>query len=297
MLKRLLNLHEEVTHRRLQEVCGANDAHVYAKVRVADVLSIENSGIDGALFRYALQAHFDFVVTDTEHSPLFSVEFDGPRHDEARQRERDSLKNSLCDRFDLPLLRINARYLPRRYRDMDLLTWFVQVWFAQRWFEEAQASGQVPYDEPFMPQSFILLPGHKQQFPLWLSATVRGRLRKLCFSGKILDIAPSKLIGTDLSGDHHAIAFLRFDANQGVMTETGMRSQRFPVSESDALDEIVTIALYEKLLSVLSAKSSGTPYGEIEQRIATFVQEHEICRAFHVGGSYAIPESTFRRSR
>jgi hypothetical protein len=296
MLKRIFNLHEEVTQKRLREVCEMHGAHAYPKVRVADILPIENSGIDDALYKCALQSHFDFVVADGEHLPLFAVEFDGPGHRQQLQRERDSRKNALCDRFEFPLLRINARYLPRRYRDMDLLTWFVQVWFAQRWFEEAQAAGQVPYDEPFMPQSFVSLPGQKNQFPLWLSATVRGRIQKLFFDGKVLDMAPSHLTGRDSFGDYHAISFMRVDERCGVLAETGMRSQRFPVSEIDALDEIVTNELYDQLSGVLSGRDPGIPGGDIERRIAAFAKSYKMCHAYYVGGSYTIPDGVFTRS-
>lgn len=63
MLKPLLNLPESETDSRLREVCDDFDARVFAKVRVADVLQIERSGIDDVLYRYALQAHFDFIIT------------------------------------------------------------------------------------------------------------------------------------------------------------------------------------------------------------------------------------------
>jgi len=103
MLKKLLNLPESVTDQRLREVCDDFNAKVYAKVRVADVITIENSGIDNDHYRYALQAHFDFVVSDDEDQPLFAVEFDGSGHSLPEAQRRDQLKNSLCDRFSFPL--------------------------------------------------------------------------------------------------------------------------------------------------------------------------------------------------
>jgi hypothetical protein len=127
MVKKLLNLHEEATRSRLKAVCSEWGATVFAKVHVADVLPIENSGISDADFRFALRSHFDFVVCDTEHTPLFAVEFDGPSHDKPEQARRDIQKNSLCERFQFPILRINARYLVRKYGTFDLLSWFVHV--------------------------------------------------------------------------------------------------------------------------------------------------------------------------
>jgi hypothetical protein len=287
--KRILNLHEEATHLRLREACEPNGAHVFAKVRLADVLPIEKSGIDDDLFRFALQSHFDFVVCDQQHDPLFAVEFDGPSHNDDRQRQRDERKDSLCHRFEFPLLRVNSRYLNRKYRDMDLLSWFVEIWFCRKWFEEAQASGQVPYDEPFMPQSFVSIPGRKNRFPLWLSAAVRGRIQQLCFAGKILDLVPSQIIGVDAKMNYHALAFLRVTPETGVMAETAMRSQNFPVSESEALDEIVTTELFEDLKEALQDPSKVTPANVIEQRIVEFSSSYKFRRMFHCGGSYVIP--------
>jgi hypothetical protein len=112
-LKKVLNRHKEVTHRRLREACEKWDASVFAKVRLADVLPIEGSGINSKEYAYALRSHFDFVVTDGDHNPLFAVEFDGPGHESSDQAHRDRLKNHLCEHFQLPLLRINARYLTK----------------------------------------------------------------------------------------------------------------------------------------------------------------------------------------
>jgi len=111
MLKQLLNLPEAETDRRLREICEDFDARVFAKIRVADVLPIEQSGIDDELYRYALQAHFDFVVSDGRSNPLFVVEFDGAGHAEPDAQRRDKMKNDLCERFEVPLLRVNRRYL------------------------------------------------------------------------------------------------------------------------------------------------------------------------------------------
>jgi hypothetical protein len=171
-LKKILNSYEALTDERLQEVCTRNDARVFSKVRLADVFSIERSGISNEEYRFALQAHFDFLVTDTKSQPLFAVEYDGNLHATAEQQARDRVKDLLCERFGLPILRINSDYLWRHYRGMDLLTWFIEVWFAWQWYQEAQAAGEVPWDEVFSPWAIVSIPGNDRQFPLWfISAT------------------------------------------------------------------------------------------------------------------------------
>jgi Protein of unknown function (DUF2726) len=80
VLNRLLNQSEEITYSRLTSICEPIGAHVYPKVRLADVFPIANSGITDEEFRFCLQSHFDFIVTNEQHEPLFAVEFDGDSH-------------------------------------------------------------------------------------------------------------------------------------------------------------------------------------------------------------------------
>lgn len=183
-----MNLHEQATHLRLRKACEPWGAVVYPKVRVADVLPIERSGLDHEHYGFALKSHFDFVVTDSEHDPLFAVEFDGPQHKDPANVGRDTLKGELCDRFAFPILRINARYFPRKYRNMDLLSWFVEVWFSDRAFTEAQKFGGIPWDEGFDPASILAIPGMEGRFPLWLSLDARAEIQRLSKQGQCVQV-------------------------------------------------------------------------------------------------------------
>jgi len=129
MLKRMLNIPERITYARLREVCELHGAEVYPKVRLADVLSIEGSGLPEALYEFALQSHYDFVVTGRDQVSLFAVEFDGPQHGHSPQSERDAKKDNLSNRFGLPLLRIQAVDLCRTEWQLDRLTELIEQWF------------------------------------------------------------------------------------------------------------------------------------------------------------------------
>jgi len=284
-LKKILNLHEEATHLRLQEVCEKHGASIFSKVRLADILPIEGSGISDSEYKFALQSHFDFVVSDDAHTPLFAVEFDGSLHTKRKQQDRDKIKNQLCRKFDFPLLRINSNYLKKAYRGMDLLSWFVEVWFAWVWFERAQASGEVPADEIFMPQMMVNIPEYDKQFPLWLSAPIRNKIQKLCFSGKITDMVPSHIIGKGEDGAYRAISYIRVTKEQGVIVDTAMRSQDFPVPQVDALDELVTFQLYEKLIEALETGEGLISLEEIASKIEEFKGKYEMRKAFGTSSS------------
>jgi hypothetical protein len=125
------------------KVAAQNGAAVYPKVRVADVLQIVGSGIADDVYRFALQAHFDFVVTKGV-TPIFAVEFDGPSHGAKQQRTRDEKKDEICRHLGFPLLRITSRYLPAIYRSYDLLSWCIEQWFLSQAFTEAQGRGEAP---------------------------------------------------------------------------------------------------------------------------------------------------------
>ncbi len=129
MLKKLLNTPERITYGRLSEICARHVTAVYAKVRLADILPIEGSGLSKAMYEFALQAHYDFVVTGRDQVPLFAMEFDGPQHSYSPQAERDVKKNELSSRFHLPLMRVRAEDLCRTEWQLDKLTELIEQWF------------------------------------------------------------------------------------------------------------------------------------------------------------------------
>ena len=61
--KRILtNEYEEATEIALTESALKCNARVYPKVRVADALEVNHSGLTDDEFSYSLKAHFDFLV-------------------------------------------------------------------------------------------------------------------------------------------------------------------------------------------------------------------------------------------
>jgi Protein of unknown function (DUF2726) len=155
----LVNQYEEATHAALRDAASRSGARVFPKVRIADALDIESSGLDRDEYSYALKAHFDFVVDPGDGPVAFAVEFDGSKHDrDAVTIARDGLKNSICERLGMPLLRIDAGYL-RKVGRFTLIGWLAEVWFLNAAFEAAQERGEIPWDEIFH-YSFILGMGY-----------------------------------------------------------------------------------------------------------------------------------------
>lgn len=155
MKKRLfVNKYEEITNDILSSKCIEHGAHVFPKVRLADVFNVKFGSTEKNLFNYALKSHFDFIVYDKEFMPLFAVEVDGKYHfKDKRQIKNDKIKDDLCEKYMLPLLRINSNYLVEKFRNTCLLDWLVDIWFLREAFFAAQDNGIVPEDEIFDPYS------------------------------------------------------------------------------------------------------------------------------------------------
>jgi hypothetical protein len=271
MRKKLLNLMEQETDAVLQDVCQRHSVRVFAKPRVADVLPIDNSGISNELYSYALKAHFDFVVVDSDLTALFVVEFDGPGHYEQLQRRRDEKKGDLCHHFSLPALRVCAEHINRRYRGLNLLSWFIEVWFARESFDHAQSSGQIPLDETFDPCFFIPVPGLAGQFPLWMSAEPRSKLERLWQQGRCLDFAPAEIVGEDEPDNLLGFGCLRLNESEGVWTTAALRNQTFPASSFELVQELIAFQVFDKVQDAIEGTDSAVSVAEIRRVASEFV--------------------------
>jgi len=277
--KKILNLHEEATLHRLQAACKPYWVEIHSKLRVADVLPIEGSGISDSLFTYALKAHFDFVVATVEHEPLFAVEYDGPPHAAEATAARDRIKNALCQRFGLPLLRIDSRYLPRRYRNQALLAWVVGVFLSKRNHQQAQADGLLPIEESFYPFNIIGGPGDTDVFPFRLALPSERVIRTLYKLGKCSPPYVARLIGKSPDGWYRAIAAVPVTHDVVAFADAKMLVQLFPVRLDDLLDELLVCKVQRALLEVVKGRLQPLPMAEFCERAKLFEKEHEIWHA------------------
>lgn len=254
MKLRLVNHYEELTFGTLKPTCERHGAHVFPKVRLGDVFPLSGSGISNEQYSYALRAHFDFLITDSNYHPLFSVEFDGPLHKtNSRQKERDGLKNELCKTFSHSLLRINANYLSKKYRGLDLLTYFVEAWFLSEAFDKAQQNGIVPYEEDF-DMTFIISDESRTEakWPYWISLDIQITFQKMHKDGLIGQMAPSYTVGVDDEGNYRCLAWIVIDAKNLLAISTGIQAQKFQaVSLCDLIEMLSMFELYEKLQETL----------------------------------------------
>lgn len=285
VIKKLnVNKNERKTFLKLKDILGEYNVYVCPKIRVADVFQIEKSGITNEQYSYALKAHFDYVAVDEEDNFLFAVEFDGGAHADPTQQKRDKIKNELCEKFNFPILRIDSYYFNKKLRNMDILTWCIEVWFAQKWFIEAQENGEFSYDEPFMPMSIINVPHRKEKFPYYLSIDIRQKIREMSELGECKDLIPTTKIYTDDEGNYHAIAFIRIDEKKGVFAKSFLKNNQFPIDCIELVENLVLFPMYDKLVNAINRPNLAMGIKEIEKKVNFFDSKYY----FRAGGGQFI---------
>ncbi len=167
-LKRIFNTGESATFRIAQQVAQALEVEVHAKLRVADAIHIERSGISNEEYSYALKAHFDVLVV-RDNLPVLAIEFDGAGHD----RKKDHLKNRLCDRFELPLVRIEMVHInSKNFEDSAVHFLIHQLFCVEAFMDQFGGDPYKTYDPIF----FVTIAGKSRQFPFDYAARWRDRL-------------------------------------------------------------------------------------------------------------------------
>jgi Protein of unknown function (DUF2726) len=122
--KKILNFSERKTSILLREIAKEHECIVHEKVRLADALDIKNSDLTKEEIDYALRAHFDFIVSQQfDTKVLFAVEFDGPLHQsDFKTKRRDAIKESICEKLGMPLLRIDSEFIKSKVGRFQLLS-------------------------------------------------------------------------------------------------------------------------------------------------------------------------------
>ena len=210
-LKQIFTVGERATYKIAQQISHDLNVEALAKVRIADAINIQHSGISAAAFGYALKAHFD-VLLIRENLPVLAIEFDGPGHD----KKHDDLKNSLCDRFGLPLVRVGMIHLnSKNFEDTAVHFLIHQLFCVDAFLEHF---GNDPY-EPYDPIFFVNIPGKDRRFPFAYADRWRGRLIKR-FKENLHLFAKDVRI-------NYANGLLHFDVCQGAWARDDLQVRAF----------------------------------------------------------------------
>lgn len=112
-IKSIMNSGEKVLYDLLKRVIKMEfkSLDIGIKIRLADIFNISPDKIDKDLFYYGLSSHFDFVIfTKDNLKPMFAIELDGNNHyKDKRVVANDIKKNSLCNIYNFPIVRISSK--------------------------------------------------------------------------------------------------------------------------------------------------------------------------------------------
>lgn len=286
----LLNQSEDVVHLELQKIAADNGMRVFAKTKLSDVIVKGRTSLTQREFDFYTRGHFDFVIADDNARPLMVVEYDGPLHRTSeKQQERDEIKNELCRRAELGILRINDNHVTKLYRGMTLLRWIIEVRELESAFYEAQTSGQIPWDEPFDP-TFLGPAGSAKHFPYWLSAAATQSFHD--FFGTIDRSTPkgwTSILGSDGKGNGFRLSCLYF-GGQILWAQTGVRRQDRDFPHYDLLDQIDTCELGVRLRKFRKGEIASATRAEFKAIFETF------CARYSASPSHSMGSFPFETS-
>jgi hypothetical protein len=256
---RVVNVSEEIVLKELSSIAAENGLRVYLKMRLSDVLD-DDDYLDRELFSYYTRSHFDFTVTTPEQKPVMAIEYDGPYHWEPEQIARDQKKHRICKEAGLPILRINANHVMRKYRGMNLLRWIIEVIQLEKSFNEAQNKGEIPFDESFDPLA-IISDGSGRGWPYWLSAEALTQINK--FIRNRSGTAWITLIGSDDDRGLHSLEYLRLD-DHVLWVRTSVRNQDADINQFQIIREVTHCEMGEQLASLVHRERTLTPIKEFQ---------------------------------
>jgi very-short-patch-repair endonuclease len=270
----LLNRSESAVDKELLGITSNTGMRVFPKMRLSDVIQKGRTSLTQREFDFYTRSHFDFVLADNASRPLMVVEYDGPIHTQDRvQRERDEIKNELCQKANLGLLRINDRYVTKLENGMTLLRWIIEVREIAKAFDEAQINGQIPWDEPFDP-TFVQPGVDAKGFPYWISQNSTQSIHE--FFDKLDRSMPkgwTSICGEDEKGNGFRMSFLYF-GEQVLWIQTGMKKQNLDFGLDDLLMELDTCELGLRLKKYREGEISSCAKGEILPIFQRFCEKY-----------------------
>ena len=169
-LRPLVNGGESAVLNIARAVCKATATEPFAKIRIADAIRIEGSGISDSLYKYALSAHFDILVSKNNKAYL-AIEFDGAGHD----ARNDGRKAEICDFFKVPMIRVKESHLDAKVFEDTAVGFFIWQLFCVDTFLEQY--GTDPF-EPYDPLFFTSFHGKDRSWPFAYAERWQARLRR-----------------------------------------------------------------------------------------------------------------------
>lgn len=286
--KILVNNYEEKAFQLLREALREHNARLWGKVRIADAIDIKNSGLTKDEYSYALKAHFDFVVEPEGEPVSFAVEFDEEHHaTDPKAQKNDRLKNTICEKLGMPLLRVGASELQRAGK-FSVLGWLAELWFLYNSFLDAQENGLVPFDEPFDYQSIFTMTsadGKVEYFPFDPFRNYRELLSKLVRSKEALSW--STLAVETTGGYVKATTCIFLNNGHTILGKAKCRSCMFPpLMSSELAEELSTKNTFHNYWKYRQGVYTPLGHRDADKLLIRFEQNNKPLTSFHMGPAF-----------
>lgn len=106
--KYLLTTNEYKFYKNLKPITDKYNLQILPKVRIWDIVEV-NTGLSNSERTSAQNRikskHFDFVLTDNDLYIKCVIELDDSSHNNAKSKETDEFKNTVCETVNLPIIR------------------------------------------------------------------------------------------------------------------------------------------------------------------------------------------------
>src|SRR5579885_2507303 len=146
---------------------------------------------------------------------------------DANTIRRDALKNAICEKLGMPLLRIDAGFF-RRIPRFSILGWLTELWFMNEDFERQQRDGIIAADE-ILHYSFLLAAIRDGKLvPSEYDPFRSSRIRLINWLEKGLCGMQEQLHGQDPKGYWVALTVVPLPTGGAIIGQGRCRSYTFP---------------------------------------------------------------------
>lgn len=281
----VLNEYEQVTDRALREVAGKHKLRVCPKVALSEALDIDRARLVGVLKNYALKASFDFVVADEQTAlPEFAIEFDGYWHEtDPKTMRRDQIKNHLCRRLGLSLLRIDSTWL-YQIRRFTVLGWLIEVRKTYEEYVDAQGN-RFPFGEDFYYPFIVTFDdsGNIVDQPLDLTLPARRYMHNANVRGVTKKLLNETVRGEDERGYTIVHSILPLTAGGYIVATVRTWTFNFPpVTPHELAEDVATVLTAERLRQYESGEyvpQSREQLASLRERTEGWIREGAILDA------------------
>jgi len=235
----LLNYSEKSLEIRIKKVLLDSNRRIFSSVAMGDVLDLKRTDLLKEEFDLALKTSFDFIITDSDTTPLLAIEFDGPIHQKSTKRLIDKTKNSICEKYNFPILRIDFDLLNTKIGNYDIVEWLVEIHLIYDEFCKLQELGKISPDEPFYFGSLI-------NFDPFIKS--RAQIQHMAQQGIIKSRMPYSIISAPGNNYYCACTAIEITDNCWIYGEAKCRIFLFPaISPSELSEELSFVAAADSL--------------------------------------------------